>query len=109
MASLKEQQQNSKTVVKEKEDIAMNTRKGFKVSDNSKFSMSTLHRLFSHDEDSNVLGRLKRLREVEKKVAVAAGGEYTLLKSSARDSRSKDAIAFAKQFIGDAGKVLVGR
>ena len=84
-----------------REDVAINSKKGFKVSDNSKFSMSTLHRLLSDDEDSNVLGRLKRLREVEKKIAVAAGGEYTLLKSSARDSRSKDAIAFAKQFTGD--------
>ena len=84
-----------------RDDVAMNSKKGFKVSDNSKFSMSTLHRLLSDDEDSNVLGRLKRLREVEKKIAVAAGGEYTLLKSSARDSRSKDAIAFAKQFTGD--------
>ena len=84
-----------------REDVAINSKKGFKVSDNSKFSMSTLHRLLSDDEDSNVVGRLKRLREVEKKIAVAAGGEYTLLKSSARDSRSKDAIAFAKQFTGD--------
>lgn len=84
-----------------REDVAINSKKGFKVSDNSKFSVSTLHRLLSDDEDSNVLGRLKRLREVEKKIAVAAGGEYTLLKSSARDSRSKDAIAFAKQFTGD--------
>ncbi len=35
MASLKEQQQNSKAVMKEREDVAMNARKGFKVSDNS--------------------------------------------------------------------------
>ncbi len=46
---------------------------------------------------------------MEKKITVAAGGEYTLLKSSTRDSRSKDTIAFAKQFTGDTGKVLVGR
>jgi DNA invertase Pin-like site-specific DNA recombinase len=91
-----------------REDVAMNSREGFKVSDNSKFSVSTLHRLLSDDEDSNVLGRLKRLREVEKKIAVADSGEYTLLKSSARDSRSKDAIAFAKKFSGgvDGTKVL---
>jgi hypothetical protein len=91
-----------------REDVAMNSREGFKVSDNSKFSVSTLHRLLSDDEDSNVLGRLRRLREVEKKIAVADSGEYTLLKSSARDSRSKDALAFAKQFAGDANlsKVL---
>ncbi len=113
MASLKEQQQNSKLVVKERDDVAMYARKGFKVLDNSKFSMSTLHRWFSHDEDSNVLERLKRLREVEKKIVVAAGGENTSLNSSARDKVSRQAMSMSRkhdtQLVGDANKVLMGR
>ncbi len=89
-----------------REDSYVNVRKGFaslkvKIPDNSKFSISTLHRLLSDDENTNVFGRLKRLQEVEKKIAVADSGEYRLLKSSARDSRSKEAITFAKQFTGD--------
>jgi len=82
-------------------DLSLRDKTGFKISANGKFSLSTLHRLLSDNEDSNVLGRLKRLREVEKKIAVADSGEYTLLKSNARDSRSKEAIAFAKKFTGD--------
>ena len=113
MASLKEQQQNSKLVVKERDDVAMNARKGFKVSDNSKFSMSTLHRWFSRDEDSNVLGRLKCLREVEKEIAVAAGGENTSLNSSASDKVSRQAMSMSRkqdtQLVGNANKVLMGR
>jgi putative DNA-invertase from lambdoid prophage Rac len=89
------------------EDVSMNSKKGFQVKDNGKFSTSTLHRLLSDDENINVYARLKRLREVEKKIEVADSGEYKFLKSSIRDSRSKDAVEFAKKFTGGKGSKKV--
>jgi len=80
--------------------------KGFMLSDKAKFSKATLHRLLSDDNETNVFARLKRIKEVEKKI-VMKNGEYSLLKSSSADSRSKDAVVFAQRMAKDGKMVRV--
>ena len=79
---------------------------GFMLSDKAKFSKATLHRLLSDDDETNVFARLKRIKEVEKKI-VMKNGEYSLLKSPAADSRSKDAVVFAQRMAKDGKTVRV--
>jgi len=79
---------------------------GFMLSDKAKFSKATLHRLLSDDDETNVFARLKRIKEVEKKI-VMKNGEYSLLKSSSADSRSKDAVVFAQRMAKDGKTVRV--
>ena len=62
--------------------------------------------MLSDDDETNVFARLKRIKEVEKKI-VMKNGEYSLLKSPAADSRSKDAVVFAQRMAKDGKTVRV--